>query len=61
MILLSEYENLNRRGEVYYRAEFGDFAGVGYIDGLQRSMVPFRHETDAENWCEDWVLLNNAE
>ena len=59
MTKLSEYKNLNRRAEVYYRGDIGDFVAVGYIDGLPRGSHPFDNEEAAEDWCEDWVLLQH--
>jgi hypothetical protein len=56
MIVLSEYKENNRYATVCYRADLGDFVGIGYIDNLERSAHPFASEEAAENWCEDWVL-----
>lgn len=60
MTKLSEYKNLNRHAEVYYRGDLGDFVTVCYIDGLPRESHPFATEEAAENYSEDWVLLNNG-
>ena len=56
MIVLSEYEEGNRYATVSYRSIQGDFVGIGYIDQLERTAIPFQTEEAAENWCEDWVL-----
>jgi hypothetical protein len=59
MVVLSEYKEDNRYATVSYRADQGDFVGIGYIDNLEVGSHPFTSEEAAENWCEDWVLTTS--
>lgn len=54
MILLSEYKQANRYAWVC-RNQHNQFVAIGYEDNLERQSYPFNTESQAEDWCEDWV------
>lgn len=59
MLFLSEYTGPNKTAWVCHRRNKNDYVAIGYIDGLERIAHPFPTEQQAEDFAEDWVLLNN--
>ena len=59
MLFLSEYCGPRRTAWVCRRNLKSDYVVIGYIDGLERMAHPFTNEQQAEDYAEDWVLLNN--
>jgi hypothetical protein len=63
MLFLSEYrsDTKNRTAWLCQRTKLNDYVAIGYENSLERAAHPFASKSQAEDWCEDWVLLSTPE
>lgn len=59
MLFLSEYCGPNKTAWVCQNRSNNEYVAVCYIQGVEKKQKSFLKESDAEDFAEDWVLLNN--